>query len=45
VYFDVDIRSAAAIPPSVHRRARELELGGTDLLAPGNTTEEMVTAS
>ena len=45
VYFDVDVRSAAAIPPSVHRRARELELGGTDLLAPGNTTEEMVTAS
>ena len=44
VYFDVDIRAAAAIPPLVHRRARELELGGTELLVPGNTTEEMVAA-
>jgi len=45
VYFDVDIRSAAPLPPSVYRRARELEVGGTDLLAPGNTTEEMVATS
>ena len=45
VYFDVDIRLAAPLPPSVYRRARELEVGGTDLLAPGNTTEEMVAAS
>jgi len=45
VYFDVDNRSSAPLPPSVHHRARDLEAGRTDLLEPGNTTEEMVVAS
>jgi len=44
VYFDVDNRSSAPIPPSVHHRARDFEIGRTDLLEPGNT-EEMVAAS
>ena len=36
VYFDVDNRSSATLPPSVHHRARDLEAGRTDLLEPGN---------
>ena len=44
VYFDVDNRSSAQLPPSVHRHARDFEMVGTDLLEPGNTTEEMVVA-
>jgi len=44
VYFDVDNRSSAPLPPSVHHRARDFEIGRTDLLEPGNT-EEMVAAS
>ena len=44
VYFDVDNRSSAPLPRSVHHRARDFEVGGTDLLEPGNT-EEMVAAS
>ena len=45
VYFDVDNRSSAQLPQSVHHLARNLETGRTDLLEPGNTTEEMVVAS
>jgi hypothetical protein len=44
VYFDIDHRSSATLPPSVHHRARDLESGRTDLLEPGNTGE-MVAAS
>jgi acyl-CoA thioester hydrolase len=41
VYFDTDIRAAAALPLAIHRRAGELKLP-TAVLEPGNTTEEMV---
>jgi hypothetical protein len=41
VYFDTDIRAAAALPPAVHRRAAELRIPPA-VLEPGNTTEEMV---
>ena len=44
VYFDVDARSSAPLPPSVHHLARDFEIGRPDLLEPGNT-EEMVAAS
>ena len=42
VYFDTDIRAATALPPAVHRRADQMLLPRSDLLMPGNTTEEMV---
>ena len=42
VYFDTDIRAATALPAALHRRASEMELPRSDLLVPGNTTEEMV---
>jgi len=44
VYFDIDHRSSATLPPSVNHRARDLESGRTDLLEPGNTGE-MLAAS
>jgi acyl-CoA thioester hydrolase len=43
VYFDTDIRSATALPATVHRRASELRAAKTLVtLEPGNTTEEMI---
>jgi len=44
VYFDIDHRSSATLPPSVNHRARDLESGRTDLLEPGNTGEMVAAA-